>query len=493
MNFLRAKLFMILCIAVVALGIGIFVMGYLVSSGNQKGMQDIESVVQSTGSLEARLVHENEIREWAAGADAWEQTKEEAKALIRQTSARPVLEPVEVFQEDIGGNYSWYRRFANNYCRFVEDLLIQLDAKDKLSEADEDAIRQARQDSQISGTTTGRDTEQSKIETLIVDERKTRAQSISIYANPAIFCCYNHWLTQPSNTDHSAMLNDIWYTQVAAWIQEDVVSIVKQFNEAYKTGDVSAKSVYNSPVKRIVGVGFNGSAPSSGEGQSSGGTSGALIAGSRSGEGAKSLPQYVVADVPTTTGMSVTGAYAGVGADPPALGADPPALGADPPALGADPPPTGVVAPAVGGYAMPATVPAMAAPAAAPAKGGMIGAAPLHVSDNLTNVVHFSISVMIDSSKIYQFINALQTTKLTSSLLSADSTASYERNQITVLQVDVEPIDIAVENGEGYYYGSASVKRVTLVCEYVFFQMGYEEYMPASIKSIFGAVSPGGN
>jgi len=498
MNFLREKLFMILCFAVVALGIGVFVIGYLVSSGNQTALQKIEREILGAGGLGNQLVHEDEIGNYQNRVDQYEQVLEEAQARIKQTSARPVLFP-DVFKEDIGNNYSYYSRFADQYCQFVENLVFQLGARDKPSEAEEELVRQKRLNEQVGGVPAGNESEQSKIETLIVDDRKTRAESILTYATSSIFCCYNHWATSPSSTDHSVMLNDIWYTQVAAWIQEDAVGIIKQFNEDFKTASgLEKESVYNSPVKRIMTLGFNGSAPSSEGGQSSraGGSSGGRIAAAQSDD-TKTLPQYVVVSVPITTVMPTmsTGIYGGIGGDPP-LGGDPPIGGGlDPPVGGGlDPPVGGGLDPPVGGgvsgvaSAYPTAVPVVApvvAPAPAPPKGGMIDAAPLRASDNLVNVVHFSLTVMIDSSKIHDFINALQTTQLQSSILSADSSDSYERNQITVLQMEIDSVDIAAENREGYYYGSASVKKLSLICEYVFFQSGYEAYMPASIRSIF--------
>ncbi|MCP4711733.1 MAG: hypothetical protein GY869_24200, partial [Planctomycetes bacterium] len=143
MNFLKAKKFIILCIAVVVLGIGVFVMGYLVSSDNQTALQEIETLVQGTGGLSNQVVHGDEILQYEGKEDEYNQALNEAKLLIKQTTARPVLFP-DVFEEDIGNNYSYYRRFSEEYCQFVDKLVSQLGAQDKPSEAEEELIRQNR-------------------------------------------------------------------------------------------------------------------------------------------------------------------------------------------------------------------------------------------------------------------------------------------------------------------------------------------------------------
>ena len=60
----------------------------------------------------------------------------------------------------------------------------------------------------------------------------------------------------------------------------------------------------------------------------------------------------------------------------------------------------------------------------------------------------------------------------------------YLRNQITVLQLECEPLDLDAEKQAGYYYGSASLTSLRLVCDYFFFKNGYEDKKPAVVKKI---------
>lgn len=63
---------------------------------------------------------------------------------------------------------------------------------------------------------------------------------------------------------------------------------------------------------------------------------------------------------------------------------------------------------------------------------------------------------------------------------------------MTVLQMQIDPIYIAAENQQGYYYGSASVKRLRLTCQYIFFRSGYDEVIPSAIKALLPSFSDGG-
>ena len=68
---------------------------------------------------------------------------------------------------------------------------------------------------------------------LLVELREKRAQQVSIYANANSFALYDFWSSHDGSSGTTAALqNDSWFSQIAHWIQEDLVlSINKsQFN-----------------------------------------------------------------------------------------------------------------------------------------------------------------------------------------------------------------------------------------------------------------------
>ncbi|MFC1783918.1 hypothetical protein ACFL02_10110 [Planctomycetota bacterium] len=236
MNFIKAKLFMILCLAVVVLGIVIFIIGHLVAAGSKTELEKIQQTRREVDSLAGKTVHENVIAKINENISLIDEDRKEALNLIKKTTARPLLYP-EVFEEDISvaDLYVHYGRFAEKYCQAVEELINRLDGGDKPTEAEEEKRRLdqlQRTGSVISdpsagdvfGTAVGG--EQASINKLIEGDRKERAESIAIYATTNAFCCFSHWQARPRD-ERAKMIPEIWYTQIAYWIQEDVVGANK--------------------------------------------------------------------------------------------------------------------------------------------------------------------------------------------------------------------------------------------------------------------------
>jgi hypothetical protein len=78
----------------------------------------------------------------------------------------------------------------------------------------------------------------------------TRAQEVSVYANPSDFIWYDFWQKYDFSGQDQG-LQDCWDSQVAYWIYEDVVNTVKKVNG-------QTDNVLSAPVKRLLGVSFNG-------------------------------------------------------------------------------------------------------------------------------------------------------------------------------------------------------------------------------------------
>ena len=286
------------------------------------------------------------------------------------------------------------------------------------------------------------------------------------------------------------MYLDAWYTQLAAWIQEDVVSAIQELNG-------SSQSVLTSPVKRLLEISFAGEEPEgkpkldatqvkspSTYGSFSSraipkrfGAGRSICVSRRYQESVNKLPVYVTQFQKKRSGR--LGSFAG-----------------------------GLSTGGSNQYE------------------GQLGT-PFtgRFSNDVIDVVQFEVGVIIDSARIHDFMHALQSQKKSqvvriNSLPPAESevldwtriqevllalqnssggTVSLDgrqmnksdvvvkdvlRNQITILQMDIEPLDVAVEQDAGYYYGSGSFKVLRLTCEYLFFKSGYTDLMPEPVKEI---------
>ena len=104
------------------------------------------------------------------------------------------------------------------------------------------------------------------------------------------------------------------------------------------------------------------------------------------------------------------------------------------------------------------------------------------------DIVHFSLSVVIDSKKVLGFMRELCREKehLFNGYFGKEQSRRLRHNQITVLKSDVRPVDRLNASDEGYYYGDDAVVRLDLVCEYIFNRAGYDVIKPKSIKVLLG-------
>jgi len=97
------------------------------------------------------------------------------------------------------------------------------------------------------------------------------------------------------------------------------------------------------------------------------------------------------------------------------------------------------------------------------------------LSDDLIDVYHFEVAVIIDNTRINDFCNMLQGKH-------SDNDGKHERSQITVLQFTVASLRDEEEKAAGYYYGPSSNSVLRVIGEYFFYKDGYEKNIPSVMK-----------
>ena len=418
MGFIKKRLFLIVGLLMVLVSAGVYILAIRVDSANAKKLDELESQYSLLVGAGRKVVHSNVLAKYEGWAKQAVSDLSKVEDMIAQTSNRPLLDE-KVFPEPGRPIKIFYQRFSDAYIAFIEGLLDRANAGDRPSSRQEQEVLDEYHDRVSAGAGMGgrrrgpanlwgggrRGSASSQEQTLLDDLRLRCAESLGLYACADSFCSYDYWKEQPLY-EKDTMLIDSWLTQIAAWIQEDVIASILRMN-----GD--SESVLASPVKRLIEISFSGkhagTAVSGGSAthKSSGSSSDSRSATgevSRRVPGSKlKLPDYVVGkegdSAATFTGVMTT-------------------------------PWTG------------------------------------RAGSETVDVVHFELAVVVDSSSINDFIGSLQSATTT----DGPDGLPIRRNQITVLQMQIEPLDIEAEQTAGYYYGSGSIKVLRLICEYTFFK-----------------------
>lgn len=111
------------------------------------------------------------------------------------------------------------------------------------------------------------------------------------------------------------------------------------------------------------------------------------------------------------------------------------------------------------------------------------------ISKDEIDVVHFSLSVIVESKSVTPFIKELCSEKdhnFREGYSESGQENTYKHNQITVLEMDIEPVERTEKEHEDYRYGDGSVVRLSLICEYIFNRKGYDIIKPITIRELLG-------
>ena len=129
MDFIKKKLFLILCIAVTLLGIGIFISGMMASADNQKELEVISTTIKEVDRYPSQAVLGNDTIQAQANADDYQKNLEQMETWVQETTRRPVLfRAVFPKLNNELDKDTRFEEFAKRYCSFTDSLLIRLRA-----------------------------------------------------------------------------------------------------------------------------------------------------------------------------------------------------------------------------------------------------------------------------------------------------------------------------------------------------------------------------
>ena len=109
--------------------------------------------------------------------------------------------------------------------------------------------------------------------------------------------------------------------------------------------------------------------------------------------------------------------------------------------------------------------------------------------DSKIDVIHFYLSVIIDSKTLMPFMRELCSEKehdYREGYLEEGAVSAYKHNQITILKSQVRSVVKTSDVHSDYKYGNDAVIRLDLACEYIFNRAGYDQIKPKPIKELLG-------
>jgi hypothetical protein len=448
MNFIKKHLMIIIITSLVIIaGMGLFVFGKMMDTKNRKKLSEIKSEYSQAAGLAKEVIHQNVLDSLQSNVQLAQEDENRVIEIVRQTSRRPLLfEKIFPEPKEISSARSYYNQFGQQYCQAIENLLRVCHSGDKPTTIEEQKVLESYR-----GTAPGE-----RANTSHAEARPAMAAPPGGMP-PGMAEGGGAWPTRSSgaistnlkgseqrlvdelrrkraqnisvytNTD-ALCCYDYWQGHPGTGEQE-TLSLNSWFSQigywiqqdvvlsVAKIND-NSKSVLENPVKRLVEIGFSGESAGESSGRRDSTSAGSVTIAARKNN-PNNLPQYVIRP------SAVPGQDA-------------------------------AITPPVGAIASPWT--------------GRAG-------DELIDIVHFSVSVIIDTTRIADFINTLQSEKY-------DEANRNRRNQITVLDMQTESLDIEAEQAAGFHYGPGSLTLLRLNCEYFFFKSGYEEFKPEAVKKL---------
>ncbi len=383
---------------------------------------------QQIGSLLSKAVPAEQWQAEKIRMDAFEKDVEAVVQLSQACSMRELIS-YRIFPKPADASQQVFDEYGARYRAAIEQMIRGMNAMEAPSEMEIRAeIGDGGGRTSVFGTagptsyartpfSSGRGQVDTARQAMIDAVCARRAEQISVYGNPTAFKWYEYW-GDFKFAGQTPALVDCWNSQVAFWIYEDVAATIKALNAGSTT-------VYSSPVKRLLGVGFMEEAGYPTRQQFGAGYSTRPYDRGGFGEGMGGAmrgdaPEYI---------QYPEGGVLGV------------------------------------------------APWTA------------RLCNDEIEVVHFSVGVITSSSAVMPFMKELCSAKEHTYRVGWEENGAQktgQHNQITILKSDVMPVDPLSAENESYRYGDEAVVRVNLVCEYLFDRAAYDAKKPDKIKEQLG-------
>ncbi len=270
LNVLRSHSSLLAPIVIGVIAIVLFIPNHLLSSRLRRQIES-ESVAQGKSVKRIEVIPREQLERKAKHHNDYANDANQIALLAEQTSERALLS-YEIFPAPNDVSALIFGRFGQAFRGDVERMLEQTGAGDRPTDTEIDKALQRSTDTSRPGTTrrgpqlSFRSSrarspyggygygygfgKTAQISRTIVDQICIEnARSASVYALPTDISGYEFWANfQYAGKDEA--VRDCWYWQVGYWIIEDVFDTIEAMNSG-------SKSVFTSPVKRLIRVSFS--------------------------------------------------------------------------------------------------------------------------------------------------------------------------------------------------------------------------------------------
>lgn len=227
----------------------------------QKRARNIESLARNAVPREQYRLEQQRMKVYADDAN-------HIALLARQSTQRELLS-YKIFPQPKGTSQFIFQDFGQHFCQRIDKLVAGLNATDCPTETE----LQRALESSPQRSPTGRYSPLSfsrrlnvptrtftmpygwwdSVKATIIDEIcREKAESASVYANPADLSGYEYWKNYRYSAGMEKATEECWYYQLAYWVIEDVLNTVEAMNAR-----AGSNSILTSPVKRLMSVNFD--------------------------------------------------------------------------------------------------------------------------------------------------------------------------------------------------------------------------------------------
>ncbi len=247
-GFLKNYSSLIVPVVIGLVGVIVFIPAQLMNSRLREQItKESVSIGKNIASMGKSVVARDQWQEEQEYQQAYERDANQTALLAEQSARRPLLS-YGIFPEPKDTSSLIFKEFGRQYCKAIKDLLTRVNARDCPTNAElERHLQKALGTSGVRKVSLDR---MSQVDTAITDVLcREKAESASVYADPSVLAGHEFWEEYEYPGMETAM-NDCWYWQSGYWIIEDVIDTIAALNSG-------SGSVYTSPVKRLLGAGFN--------------------------------------------------------------------------------------------------------------------------------------------------------------------------------------------------------------------------------------------
>ncbi len=242
MNFIKKNMALIVPSVIMLVAIILIVLSIMINSTVKKGMDSSFNLARKVDVQIRKTPSQRQAKIEQEYQDKHEADKKKIESLVKASSLRELIS-YDVFPEPRDSSRQIFKDFGDKYQKAIEELLEKMNAGDAPSQKELDIAS-----SVTNGRNRSRRSDSSAVDPIEDAICKKRASQIRVYAAPDVFSWYNVWKEYRFAGQDDAV-KKCWDSQIAFWVYEDIADTIASMN-------ADSKSVFDSPVKKLVGISF---------------------------------------------------------------------------------------------------------------------------------------------------------------------------------------------------------------------------------------------